>query len=172
MKKHLSSIFLFILCSITFSACQPQAAQTSQTTVTQQSTPIPTEIPLPFTAHFAIYTNGTFRVFTAAMYHNLSDDVYITAENPNQIIVNKLRATWNDFFSSLPFSLTEDCLVTGTGQQFCDGQNGQLSFYLNGESVNNLLSRNIKPNDMLLVRFGKDDQQLQQELQKLTEISQ
>ena len=34
-------------------------------------------------ASFAIFTNGTFRVFTASMYHNLSQDVYIEANNPN-----------------------------------------------------------------------------------------
>jgi len=44
-------------------------------------------------ASFAIFTNGTFRTFTAAMYHTLSQDVYIEASNPNVIQVKKSGAT-------------------------------------------------------------------------------
>jgi len=40
-------------------------------------------------ASFAIFTNGTFRVFTAAMYHNLSPNAYIEASNPNVIQIKK-----------------------------------------------------------------------------------
>src|SRR3989337_644656 len=49
-------------------------------------------------ASFAIFTNGTFRIFTASMYHNLSEDVYIQADNPNVVHVKKSNTTWDDFF--------------------------------------------------------------------------
>lgn len=49
-------------------------------------------------ASFAIFTHGTFRVFTATMYHNLSKEVYIEASNPNIVLVRKTGVTWNDFF--------------------------------------------------------------------------
>ena len=54
-------------------------------------------------ASFAIFTNGTFRLFTAAMYHNLSEDVFIQADNPNIVHVKKTGITWDVFFKTLPF---------------------------------------------------------------------
>lgn len=111
-----------------------------------------------FEASFAIFTNGTFRIFTAPMYHNLSPDVYITASFPNTVYVKKTGITWNDFFSTLPFSLTTECLTTGTKETFCTGKNGTLRFYLNGEESNDALGREIQSGDKLLVTFGNESE--------------
>jgi len=107
-------------------------------------------------ASFAIFTNGTFRVFTATMYHNLSPDVFIEGSNPNVIQIKKDGLTWNDFFSTLPFKLTHECLTTGTGQTFCTGSNGTLKFYINGEKAVNVLDQQINNGDKLLVTFGNE----------------
>src|SRR3990172_12305992 len=53
-------------------------------------------------ASFAIFTNGTFRIFTDPKYHNLSDDVYIESTNPNIVLIQREGITWNDFFKTLP----------------------------------------------------------------------
>ncbi len=109
-------------------------------------------------ASFAIFTNGTFRVFTAAMYHNLSPDVFIEVSNPNIIHIKKDGLTWNDFFSTLPFKLTHECLTTGTGQTFCTGSKGTLKFYINGEKSINALDQRINNKDKLLVSFGNESE--------------
>ena len=125
------------------------------------SQPLPTKPvisspePVDYTAKFAIYTHGTFRVFTAAMYHNLSADVFITADNPNLIRVKKADTTWQEFFNSLPFKLDKDCLVTGTGQTFCTGEEGELSFTLNGAKDKDALDKVIQPGDELVVSFDR-----------------
>lgn len=106
-----------------------------------------------FTASFEIYTKGTKRIFTAAMYHNLSDDVYIEASDPSVIHVERDGVTWGEFFGTLPFSLSEECLATGTGQEFCDGDGGELKFFLNGEGVSGVLGREIGEGDELQVIF-------------------
>lgn len=122
-------------------------------------------------ASFAIFTNGTFRVFTATMYHNLSQDVYIEANNPNIVIIKKEGITWNDFFETLPFKLTQDCLTTGTKEIFCTGANGSMQFYLNGSLNQNALDKEINAHDQLLVTFGKEDaQQIQDQVQQLRKI--
>lgn len=118
-------------------------------------------------ASFAIFTNRTFRVFTASMYHNLSEDVFIESKNPNIIQIRK-SVTWNDFFKTLPFKLTKDCLTTGTGQTFCNGQNGTLKFYLNGQSDPDALDKLINQGDKLLISFGNEtDSQIQTQLEKI-----
>lgn len=125
-----------------------------------------------YSAGFAIFTNGTFRVFTAAMYHNLSSDVYIQANNPNIVYVKKNDITWNDFFKTLPLKLTKDCLVTGTKQTFCTDSNGRLRFYINGKEDINALDKYIKNKDQLLVTYGnEDDVQIDQQLKRIPDTN-
>ena len=122
-------------------------------------------------ASFAIFTNGTFRVFTASMYHNLSEYVFIQADNPNIVHVKKAGVTWNDFFKTLPFKLTSECLTTGTKETFCTGTNGSLRFYLNGNQKQNVLEEEIKAGDQLVVTFGRENaQQIQEQIQKLHDM--
>ena len=107
-----------------------------------------------YTASFLIFTNGTKRIFTASMYHNLSTDSYIQNPNPAIIHVKSSNITWKDFFSTLPMGLSSTCLTTGTGQAFCDGQGGELRFFVNGEEMPEALKAVIQPKDKLLITFG------------------
>lgn len=142
-------------------------------TFTQQqavSTPIAQQ-KVDYEASFAIYTNGTFRVFTAAMYHNLSSDVYIQADNPNIVHVKKSGITWGDFFDTLPFKLSKECLTTGTKETFCAGGDGSLEFYLNGAITDNLLDLEIKQGDKALITFGNSSQtEIQRQIQSIPDI--
>lgn len=113
--------------------------------------------PTDIQAMFAIVTNGTKRSFSAPMYHNLSQDAFIEAENPGVIRIKRAGITWNDFFATLPFSLTPECLTTGTKETYCTNEEGALKFYLNGLESADALDREIKQGDSLLVTF---DQQL------------
>lgn len=122
-------------------------------------------------AAFAIFTNGTFRIFTAAMYHNLFADVYIESSNPNIVHVKIANITWDDFFKTLPFKLSKECLTTGTGQSFCTKGNQSLKFYLNGEIDPSALDQVIKDGDQLLVTVGNDSEaQIQSQLQQIPKI--
>ncbi|MFZ1721568.1 MAG: hypothetical protein WAU07_03615, partial [Microgenomates group bacterium] len=68
------------------------------------------------TAAFAIYTNNTFRIFTNNKYHFQNREVYLSPENPNLVHFSR-TVTWQEFFDTLPFSVSETCLITGTGQE-------------------------------------------------------
>ncbi len=119
-------------------------------------------------ASFAIFTNGTFRIFTAAMYHNLSQDVYIEANNPNRVQVKKSGITWNDFFLTLPFKVTSECLTTGTKEIFCSGSKGTLQFYINGVKSSTALDQEIKDGDKLLVTYGTESEiKIKQQIDKV-----
>lgn len=107
----------------------------------------------PFTASFEIYTLGTKRTFTNSMYHNLSSDIYIESSDPSIIYVKKQNITWRDFFDTLPFSIDEECLVTGTKQTFCTNSQNTLNFYLNDNNHPEALDEIIKPNDLLIIKY-------------------
>ncbi len=144
--------------------------KTPPETILLKQTPHPTKTAqsVDYSAGFAIFTNGTFRVFTASMYHNLSQDVYIEANNPNVVKVKKTETTWDDFFQTLPFKLTPQCLTTGTNETFCTGSKGTLQFYINGEKSSNVLSQEIRQGDKLLVTFGNESAaQIKQQIDKI-----
>lgn len=133
---------------------------------------IPKEEAVDYKASFAIFTNSTFRIFTAPMYHNLSFDVFIESINPNIVHVKKADIIWDDFFKTLPMKLTKDCLITGTGQTFCTGETGTLKFYLNGEKVDDLLDLEIQNDDQALISFGSENEtELQEQLEQIPDIN-
>lgn len=91
MKNYWWVVLMIVIAGVGF-----LLRQGSNVTPAATSTVSPTLIneiaepqPVVKQAAFAIYTSGTFRIFTASMYHNLSEDVFIQAENPNIIQVKK-----------------------------------------------------------------------------------
>lgn len=117
-------------------------------------TPTPTPKQVDIRAKFTIITGAITRSFKAEKYHNQSPDVFITAEDPTTIHVKKKGIIWDDFFRTLPMKLTKECLTTGDGETFCDGQDGSLRFYLNGSEDQNLLEKEIRENDHALIKFS------------------
>ena len=139
MNKFLIPTIVIVVIGISgfFVFGKPSSEPSMQTPVLSSPTSISTEATQPaqdetvnYQAVFAIYTNSVFRVFTAPMYHNLSKDVYIQADNPNIVLVKKSGVSWNDFFNTLPFSVTKDCLITWTKDTFCTNPTKTLKFYL------------------------------------------
>lgn len=141
-------------------------------TITPPVSTTPTTNPkIDYQAGFAIFTNNTFRIFTASMYHNLSEDVYIQADNPNVVYVKNQGIKWDDFFKTLPMQLTKDCLTTGTKQTFCTDEKNSLKFYLNGVRDDLALEKVIQDGDQLLVSFGPDeDPNINQQLTKVPNL--
>lgn len=162
-------VFGYLFFSKKLSSPPQQIENQRQAEKTEESSSnIPTETVVDYRASFAIFTNGVFRVFTAAMYHNLSADVFIQSDNPNIVHVKKSGITWDDFFKTLPFKLTRDCLTTGTKETFCTNNNGELRFYLNAEKDPDALDKQINNGDKLLVSYGNEDEkQIQNQLQQI-----
>lgn len=163
-----------VLASITYLVIGSKMKTSPAPSATQQETPAVTrgqQAPISYKAGFAIFTHRTFRVFTAAMYHNQSSDVYIAADNPNIVNIKKSGTTWNDFFKTLPFKLTKECLTTGTKETFCTNKKATLQFYLNGKQDENALDKQISAGDQLLVSYGNEgEEQIQRQLQQIPKV--
>ncbi len=154
MRHSWLFILLFIIIiGVIFGAFANPFVNSNQNQIPQAQT-LPTSQPTNHTASFAIFTNGVFRVFTAPMYHNLSPEVFIENPSPNIIYVKKSNVTYNDFFNTLPFKLTRECITTGTGEKYCTGEKNKLRFFINGAENPNALDLIIQPNDRLLITFG------------------
>ena len=119
-------------------------------------------------AGFAVFTNGLKRNFSQSMYHNQSEDVFLEASNPSLVHSEKIGVTWGDFFDTLPVTVTNTCLTTGTGEKFCNGQGNTLQFYLNGEKTPGLLDKEITDGDRALITFGNENNaQIQLQLKEI-----
>jgi hypothetical protein len=154
-------VTVILLSGFLFSSCSAFSEKKTETTTPEYNAatssarlnPTLTPIPTDFTARFEIYTNGTKRIFTDAKYHRQSADIYIENPDPHVVHIKKSNLTWNDFFSTLPFSLKKDCLVTGTKQTFCNTATKKLYFYLNGNEDQDALDKVIYPNDELRIEY-------------------
>lgn len=126
----------------------------SKTSTTPTSTPTPTIVQeeVNITASFTIITDKITRSFTNPKYHNQSVDVYIQADNPSIVYVKKTGITWDDFFKTLPMKLSKDCLITGDGETLCEGQGKTLKFFLNDIETPDLLDKEIKQHDKILIK--------------------
>lgn len=119
----------------------------------QTSPQITAEDKIDTKAFYEIYTNGTKRTFTDPMYHNQSPDVFIDASDPTVVHVTRKGITWSDFFATLPMTITADCIITGTGQEFCTNQGESLRFYINDTEYADALFQEILDGDKLRVVY-------------------
>lgn len=172
MKKTYGLIAIgFLIAIVLLLIKTPDINQNQPTKISVSLEPSPAlEVPknVDYEARFAIYTNGTRRVFTNSMYYNLSKDAYIEASNPSVVHVKKDGKTWMDFFATLPLKLDKDCLTTGTNEKFCMTKNATLKFYLNGAKIDNLLFEKIKDGDLALISYGTENEaQIKSQLNSL-----
>lgn len=150
------SLFLIITFLISLWVIfRPVAGPVSNQTFSPTPTPIPSLVlqPADFRATFEININGVKRIFTDKKYHNLNQDVFITANNPAVIHVKKAGLTWDDFFKTLPMKIDRQCITTGTGERYCSNETKRLRFYLNGEERPNLLDEPIAPVDSIRITY-------------------
>lgn len=153
-KRYLIFIFPIILISI-FIFLKSSYKNSTQVKHPEFSTLVTEHQETNITAEFKIVTNGTIRIFTDQKYHYQSKDVYLTPDKPNTIQIKKEGITWSDFFKTLPMSLDNKCLVTGTKQTFCTSELYILTFNINGSNDPKALNKKINKDDFLLVEYKK-----------------
>jgi hypothetical protein len=173
VRNILVALFLFLAAVagfilVTNSQMLPQQTDNSSTESPFDKKAEEQMVPVNKKAAFLIFTDGTQRDFSDARYHNRSEEVFIATDSPTTVHVTSQGKTWGDFFATLPMKLTNTCLTTGTGQQFCDGTNGSLRFFVNNEEVTDFVSREIEDGDRALITFGNStDNQIQVHLRKV-----
>lgn len=155
MKNILIVILLFSAVAIAGFVLFNSKSQTKETPPQNPiASPTTSEEKVEISASFTIVTGNITRSFKAEKYHNQSSDVYIEASDPTIVHVKKAGITWDDFFKTLPMKLTKMCLITGDRETLCDGENGNLIFYLNDIEDKNLLDKEIMSGDKALIKFS------------------
>jgi hypothetical protein len=120
-------------------------------------------------ANFALYVNGQKDEFKSFTFYeeiqsctaydsaNVKLKGHLHDENPGLIHVEQSGATWGQFFANLGYGLSNKAVTTDKGV-FADDQDGnQLTFIVNGQPVSSIANEVIKNEDVLLVNYGKED---------------
>jgi hypothetical protein len=120
-------------------------------------------------ANFALYINGQqdpFKSFTfyeeiaACDTHELDNPkprVHLHDQKPHLIHVHAHAVTWGAFFDNLGYTLGDNLIKTDNGVFITGDDGNKLTFLLNGQPVDKLANQVIKSEDVLLINYGKDN---------------
>ncbi len=112
-------------------------------------------------ADFALYIRGERYDFNQPRFisdeaDELSGNVHIHNPRHHVVHVHREGTTWREFFDSLGFELTDQCLTTPDGERLCASDTERLSFVLNGVRLDSLAFVDITDIDRALISFGSE----------------
>lgn len=111
-------------------------------------------------ADFLMYINDERMDFTddkyqSALNHILHEDFHFHDNNDKVIHRHADGLTLADFISSIGYTLTDDCLTTDTGAQYCKDENKTLRLYVNEVVVSDTRSYIPQEEDRILIYYGE-----------------
>lgn len=128
---------------------------------------------------FALYLRGERSSFDSEEFLATEDfepgpNAHIHAPRTNVIHAHREQTTWSEVFTSLGFTLSDECLATPTGEEFCnstDAEGGEtLKFIVNGVIVDSIFRQSLSDLDRVLVSFGPaEDPDLERQLAELSD---
>ncbi len=118
-------------------------------------------------ANFALYINGERSEFdNFSYYEEIQACLPANGVRPesrvhmhdfvNHVVhVHDDGATWGHFFANLGYTLGNNTIITRDGV-FVDGEDGSLTFLLNGQPTLSVANQSIKDSDVLLINYGNE----------------
>ena len=131
--------------------------------------------PVHWHADFALYIRGERYDFNQERFisdeeDELTENVHIHNPRHNVVHVHREGTTWREFFTSLGFELTDRCLKTPEGEEYCTSGTERLSFVLNGAKLDGLAFQDITDIDRALISFGPEtDEELLAQYELVTD---
>ena len=125
-----------------------------------------------------VHVHSDFLVHLSGETYDLSADKYQTSstqelhahihlhDNNDEVIHRHDHGvTMGQFFSSLGFTLTDECIIDDTQNEFCSDDSAELLIFVNDERIQNPASYVNQEEDRILVYFGDP-----QASEKITEL--
>jgi hypothetical protein len=120
-------------------------------------------------ADFAVFINGQKRDFSDPDFVSKAGDersanVHLHKPRFSVIHVHRTGTTFDEFFRSIGWELTDTCIKPAGEQQFCNSGDQAIKFMVNGVRVDSLMFEDIPAMGRVLISYGTetDDQLLQQ----------
>lgn len=124
--------------------------------------------------NFALFVNGQREEFSSSTFYEetqacSADEigpksrVHLHNQKGHIVHVHDEGSTWGHLFANLGYGLNGKSVQTDEGV-FVEGENGnELTFLLNGQEVENPSNEVIRSEDVLLINYGKDTEQVLQQ---------
>jgi hypothetical protein len=111
---------------------------------------------------FAMYINGSKVDLTDEKYQSTTYDpkhlsFHLHDEVDNMLHRHANGITLGDFMSSIGFTLTDECITTDLGEEYCAGEDEILKLYVNGEVQESVAEYITQEEDQILLYFGDGD---------------
>lgn len=103
--------------------------------------------------------------YMSAANQILHPDMHLHDNNDEVIHRHAENISLGDFFGSLGFELTNECITTPNGEEFCSNSKKQLALFVNGERVDALASYVNQEEDQILLYYGGIDTDALSDLQ-------
>lgn len=109
---------------------------------------------------FKVYINGKSLDFSLAKYQSkegkeLNPYIHLHDGNGNVIHVHKKGIKLGDFFNSLGFKFSSDCLVLDTGIKYCSDTENKLQLFVNGKQNSLFDKYELQDLDRILITYGQ-----------------
>lgn len=126
-------------------------------------------------AALLINLNGTDLDLAQQKYMVRSNYIHVESFNGTldgtTVHKHSINVPMSEFFKSLRMDISNGCFVTDTNQRYCDNNDYKLSFYVNGNKTNDIMSYVLNDDDRILINYGKQNStELNREFQKLDEL--
>lgn len=98
-----------------------------------------------------------------------SEDIHLHDRNGKVVHRHAKGITFVEFINSLGYTLTNDCLTTDIGQQYCNTATTSVALYVNDTRIEDIASYITQEEDKILLTVGEKDKNLKEQLASVTD---
>jgi hypothetical protein len=127
-------------------------------------------LPPHYHANFAMYIENQRKDFSADMYmqdiagcsitweKTPQDRVHLHQNNQDTIHIHSDWASWGHFFANNNFYLSENKIISDSGEEFLVTEKNNIHYILNEKEIKNPYNTLISSQDRLLIAYGNYSQ--------------
>ncbi|MDN5846999.1 MAG: hypothetical protein L0H53_12080 [Candidatus Nitrosocosmicus sp.] len=127
-------------------------------------------------AALLINLNGTNLDLAQQPYMVRSNYIHIESFNGKldgtTIHKHSTKVPMSEFFKSIKMDISNGCFITDTNQRYCDNEDYNLRYYVNGNETKDIMNYVLQDDDRILITYGKQNSnEIKDQLRELNTIS-
>ena len=120
-------------------------------------------------ADFKVYVNDKAIDFSVPMYQLKAKSVHVEHGIGDVVHIHKEGITVGAFFETLGIEFNKACIIIPAEGSYCNEDDKELSFYVNGIENDEFENYEIKDLDKILISYGEGD--IKEQLESITNLA-